>query len=75
MRKFVDTLREHQDHILPFLETRITNARGEDINRVLQMVKQRASGFLNLDAFSDLIYLVIGDLDIPAQIPVRFRTV
>lgn len=75
MRKFVDTLREHQDHILPFLETGITNAKGEGINRVLQMVKQRASGFLNLEAFSDLIYLVIGDLDIPAQIPARFRTV
>jgi transposase len=75
MRKFVDTLREYQGHILPFLETGITNAKGEGINRVLQMVKQRASGFLNLEAFSDLIYLVIGDLDIPAQIPVRFQTV
>jgi hypothetical protein len=75
MRKFVDTLREHQSHILSFLETGITNAKGEGINRVLQMVKQRASGFLNLDGFSDLIYLVTGDLDIPAQIPVRFQTV
>jgi len=75
MRKFVATLREHQEHILPFLETGITNAKGEGINRVLQMVKQRASGFANLDAFSDLIYLVIGDLDIPARIPERFRTI
>ena len=75
MRKFVATLREHQEYILPYLETGITNAKGEGINRVLQMVKQRAAGFLNLDAFSDLIYLVIGDLDIPAQIPKRFRTI
>jgi len=27
-----------------------------------------------LDAFSDMIYLNVGDVDIPAQIPVRFRT-
>lgn len=75
MRKFARTLREHQADILPFIETRLTNATGEGINRVLQMVKQRASGFANLDAFTDLIFLVAGDVDIPAQIPERFRTV
>ena len=39
------------------------------------MVKNRASGFKTLEAFADLIYLCVGDLDIPAQIPTRFRTV
>ena len=39
------------------------------------MLKNRASGFKSLDAFADLIYLCVGDLDIPAQIPARFRTV
>ena len=38
------------------------------------MVKNRASGFRSLEAFADLIYLCVGDLDIPAQIPCRFRT-
>jgi transposase len=75
MRKFVKTFRGLQEHILPFLETGITNAKGEGINRILQMVKGRASGFANLGAFSDLIFLVIGDLDIPAQIPKKFQTI
>lgn len=75
IRKFVRTFRELQEHILPFIETGITNAKGEGINRILQMVKARASGFANLDAFEDMIFLVIGDVDIPAQIPERFRTI
>jgi hypothetical protein len=39
------------------------------------MVKNRASGFQTVEAFIDLIYLVIGDVDIPAQIPKKFRTI
>jgi len=74
MREFVKTLKDHQEHILPFIETRLTNAKGEGINRVLQMVKERACGFRTLEAFSDIIYLVAGDVDIPAGIPEKFRT-
>jgi len=37
-------------------------------------VKNRASGFRTVDAFIDLIYLTIGDVDIPAQIPNKFHT-
>lgn len=74
MRRFVKTLRKHQERILPFIETGLTNAKGEGINRVLQMIKARASGFATLDAFADLIYLVAGDVDIPAQIPAKFHT-
>jgi len=75
IRKFVKTFRSLQEHILPYLETGITNAKGEGINRVLQMVKGRACGFANLKSFADHIFLVIGDVDIPAQIPKRFRTI
>lgn len=75
LRKFVATLRKLQQHILPFIETRLTNAKAEGINRILKIVKNRASGFRNLEAFSDMIYLTIGDLDIPNQIPARFHTV
>ncbi len=53
----------------------LTNAAAEGLNRIIRMVKNRASGFKTLDAFADLIYLCVGDLDIPAQIPARFRTV
>jgi len=42
---------------------------------VAKIVKNRASGFRTLKPFADLIMLVIGDVDIPAQIPSKFRTV
>lgn len=74
IKAFVRTLREHQEDIIAFIETRLTNAISEGLNRIIQIVKNRASGFRDLDPFSDLIYLVVGDVDIAGQIPARFRT-
>ena len=74
LKKFVRTVRKHADGILAFVETHLTNAVSEGLNRIVRMIKNRASGFRTLDAFSDLIFLCVGDLDIPAQIPARFRT-
>jgi len=70
MRKFVHTLRMHQQAV----DTQITNAIAEGINRIVRMVNNRARGYRHLDAFSDMIYLAAGDLDLPEQIPGRFRT-
>lgn len=75
IRKFVRTIKAHCDNIITFIESRLTNAVSEGINRVIRMVNNRASGFRSVHAFTDLIYLVVGDLDIPAQIPSKFRTV
>jgi transposase len=72
--KFVKTLKRHYDHILPFIKSHLTNAVAEGLNRIIKIVKNRASGFRTLEAFSDMIYLTVGDVDIPAQIPVKFRT-
>ena len=75
MRSFVTTLRNHLPYILPYVSTRLTNAKGEGINRLLRMVKNRASGFANLEAFIDLIMLEAGDVDIPGSFPETFRTI
>ena len=75
LRRFVGTVRKHAAGITAFVDTHLTNAAAEGLNRIIRMVKNRASGFKKLDAFADLIYLCVGDLDIPAQIPARFRTV
>ena len=72
LRRFVATARRHQAGILAFVANRVTNAVAEGINRI---VKNRASGFRHLHAFADMIYLTVGDLDIPAQIPGKFRAV
>jgi len=75
LRDFVATLRKHIDNIITFIPSRLTNATAEGLNRVIGMVRNRASGFRTVQAFIALIYLVIGDVDIPAQIPKRFRTI
>jgi len=74
MKDFALMLRRHAAHILPFVKTKLTNAISEGINRVIKIVKNRASGFANLSAFADMIYLTVGDVDVPAQIPADFRT-
>ena len=74
IRDFVKTLKKHRHRILPFIGSRITNAIAEGLNRIIKIVKNRASGFRSLPAFIDMIFLTVGDLDLPDQIPLRFRT-
>lgn len=75
IRKFVGTIKKHTDNIISFVESSgLTNAISEGLNRIIRILKNRASGFRSTEAFFDLIYLVVGDVDIPDQIPVRFRT-
>jgi len=74
MKKFVRTLRKHYEGVMAFIGTRLTNAVGEGLNRIVKIVKNRASGFRTLNAFTDMIFLTVGDVDIPAQIPAKFRT-
>jgi len=74
IRKFVYTIKKHINRILPFVGSRLTNAKAEGLNRIIRIVKNRASGFRTLHAFTDMIFLTVGDLDIPAQIPRNFRT-
>ena len=74
IRNFVKMLRKHMHRIITFVETKLTNAMAEGLNRIIRIVKNRASGFRTLAAFTDMIFLTIGDLDIPAQIPSKFRT-
>jgi len=74
IRDFVKTVRKQWHRILPFIESRITNATAEGLNRIIKIVKNRASGFRTLQAFMDMIFLSVGDVDIPAQIPENFCT-
>jgi transposase len=75
IRNFVNMIKKHKNRILSFIASRLTNAKAEGINRIIKIVKNRASGFRSLPPFSDMIFLTIGDLDIPNQIPAKFRTI
>lgn len=74
IRDFVKMLRKQMPRIVSFVKTKLTNAMAEGLNRIIRIVKNRASGFRSLPAFSDIIFLTVGELDIPAQIPSKFRT-
>lgn len=74
MKKFVDTLIDHWQNIVTYIGVPITNAMAEGVNRVIRQIKNRASGYRNFQAFTDMIYLVVGDVNIPEQIPANFRT-
>jgi transposase len=75
IRKFVKTIRKHTHRILSYIQSRITNAIAEGLNRIIKIIKNRASGFQSLSAFIDMIFLTVGDLNIPAQIPANFRAI
>jgi transposase len=75
LKKYARTLRKHFAHVIAYVRRRLTNAVAEGLNRVIKMVKNRASGFRTLEGFADIIYLTVGDLDLPAQINRRFRTI
>jgi transposase len=72
MKDLVRTLENHFDDVLAFIGTPISNPIAEGLNRVIKIVKNRASGFRKVDSFTDMIYLKVGDLDLPAQIPAKF---
>ena len=73
LRKFAHTVRKHAENILSFVSSRLTNAVGEGINRIIRMIKNRAGGFRSLDAFADIIFLTVGDLNLLEQVPTSFR--
>lgn len=75
IKNFVKLVKKHEDRLLPFVDTRLTNAIAEGLNRIIKIAKNRASGFRTLDAFSDIIFLMVGDVNIPEQIPSCFRTI
>ena len=75
IKNFVKLIKRHEERLLPFVDTRLTNAIAEGLNRIIKIAKNRVSGFRTLEAFSDIIFLMVGDLDILAQIPACFRSI
>lgn len=61
------TIRRHQEGILSWFETNVTNALMESMNSLIQAAKRRAKGYRNVDNFITIIYLLLGrlKLDLP----------
>ena len=55
LRKFVNTLRNHFENILAYIDRNLTNAVGEGLNRIIKIVKNRASGYRGLHLSHPLV--------------------
>jgi transposase len=66
-RKLADSVREHWEGIVAFLETRVTNGVIEAINGLLQLAKRLARGFRSFRNFRLMALLKAGRLQL--QLP------
>jgi transposase len=66
-RKLADSLMEHWDGVVAFLETRVTNGVIEALNGVLQLAKRMARGFRSFANFRLMALLKAGGLEL--QLP------
>ena len=57
------TIREHQDGILRWFQTRVTNGLLEGINSLIQAAKAKARGYRTLNNLMVMVYLVAGKMD------------
>ncbi len=71
-RKLADSLMEHWDGVLAFLETRVTNGVMEALNGVLQLAKRMARGFRSFANFRLMALLKAGGLEL--QLPTLLPT-
>ena len=70
-RKLADSIMEHWDGIVAFLQTRVTNGVIEAVNGLLQLAKRMARGFRSFANFRLMALLKAGKLrlDLPALSP------
>jgi transposase len=70
-RKLADSLMEHWDGVVAFLETRVTNGVIEALNGVLQLAKRMARGFRSFTNFRLMALLKAGglELQLPSLLP------
>jgi len=71
LRKLADSVMEHWDGIVAFLETRVTNGVIEAINGLLQLAKRMARGFRSFRNFRLMALLKAGrlQLELPSLSP------
>ncbi len=63
------TIREHKDGILAYIETRLTNGIVEGFNNKLRMIARRAFGFHSADALIGMLFLCCGGVTTEPLLP------
>ena len=65
MRDFAWMLRRHEEGVLAYFKSRVSNGAVEGMNRKAKVVSQRAYGYRTFKTFSLALYHVMGDLPMP----------
>ena len=58
------TIKQHWAGVLRWFQSRITSGLIEGINSLIQSAKARARGFRTIHNLANIIYLVVGKLDL-----------
>ena len=64
IKRAMATLRDHLAGVIRAQQLRLTNARLEGLNSIIQGLKRTARGFRNRDRFRNAIYFHLGGLDL-----------
>lgn len=64
VKQVARTVKAHMEGIITAVVKRVTNARAEGINSVIQKLKGRAHGYRNRSRFRNAIYFHLGGLDL-----------
>lgn len=67
--KLSKTIRQHQERILAYVETRRTNGRTEGFNNKLRMIARRAFGFHSAGALIGMLFLCCGGVTLNPPLP------
>lgn len=65
MRDFAWMLRRHEDGVLSYFKSRVSNGAVEGMNRKAKVVSQRAYGYRTFKTFALALYHVMADLPMP----------
>lgn len=63
MRKVAHMINDRIDHVISYIEHRVTNAAAEGINSKIQVIKSSARGFRNFENYRIAILFHCGGLD------------
>lgn len=69
MKRAARSLRRHQQEILEYFITRLTNAFAEGLNSMIQAAKRKARGFRTFRGYRTMIFLAVGKLQLSYPYP------
>ena len=61
IKTFINTIKNNYNGVVNSMKTGLSNAVAEGINSIVQLTKSRARGFININNFINMIYMLGND--------------